>query len=206
MAYCSLKGSVSGTRIVFDQIEDINFDERATVPEYPTEAGFKVSDAVQKSLPALSVSGMISAHSLMDGGAQNINALETIIYNLRELYKTSEICTFYQYTEKSYGNLIIESLSIQKSTEVKDAYTIDLELKQMSFPVATIAKFYTTEEAYKKAMIEQMGPAAWIDMLAPADSPANWPYGPFLDEYGPYLDEKDIEIDEAGRTRRRMEE
>ena len=165
MAYCSLKGTESDIRIVFDQVDDIGSDERSSVPEYPTESGFKVSDATLKSLPSLTITGMLTAHSLASGGAHSITELEKVVYNLRELYRRSELCSFYQYNLKAYNNLIIEALSIKKTSEAMDSYTFDIEFKQMSFPVASIAKFYATEGDYTKAMIEQYGPAWWLEYI-----------------------------------------
>lgn len=136
--------SESKTTIYFDALETFSRDFSAATPEYPTEAGNKVSDAVLKSLPQVSASGLISANSLTIYGAQNQSQLEKVIDNLIGIYTRAELCKLYVGLTV-VDNLIISSLSIRRSSSTGYAYEVDITFKKMIFPVATVAKFYLPE-------------------------------------------------------------
>lgn len=130
--------------VVFDACEVVSQDFSATVPEYPTEAGNKVSDSVLKHLPGLVLSGVITAMSLDRGGAHSEEDLESLKDNLKALYASAELCTVYSGIA-AYGSLIIQDLSIKRDNSFGRAYSVDMTLKQMVFPSATVAKFSTSE-------------------------------------------------------------
>lgn len=132
--------------VYFDSFEAFSAEYSATVPEYPTEAGNKVSDAVLKSLPHFSGSGVISGMSMYADGCHSESEMLAACERLRQMYAEAKLVGLYVAGSHYISDLIIESLSIKRDNSMSRAVTIDVSFKQMKFPQATIAKFYTGED------------------------------------------------------------
>ncbi len=142
MGNCIFIGLTSGTQILFDLVEDVGLSLESTVPEYPTEAGNKVSDAVLKSLPTINLNGVMTAYSMADGGAHSVGSLENLKEALKSIYSSSELCQLI-YGRSSYPNLEIQSMNIGKRNDLKHGYNVEITFKQMVFPYAVTTQFYT---------------------------------------------------------------
>lgn len=149
--YSYLKSS-AGDIVVFDAVTSRTLNYQSTVPEYPTEAGFNVSDAVLKGLPTFDIEAVLSGMSLISTPGSGMADMQSAAEMLQKFYFDAELLEFNPSVNlgKNYGrkvkNLIIESLSFPEESTFGKAYQVRITFKQMQFPVAATAVFYVTDD------------------------------------------------------------
>ena len=162
----------SGNAVVFDATESRTLNYNSTIPEYPTEAGYKVSDAVLKSLPAFSVDGIISGMSI--NGGSTADRMYAYIELLKSFYFDARILTYYSGggsvdgRRRAIKNLIIETLSLPEEASFGKAVQVQMTFKQMQFPSAATAAFSVSSEYDLGGNSRAIGDANYVE-AAPND-------------------------------------
>lgn len=140
-------------RVYFDAVTTRTLNYMSTVPEYPTEAGYKVSDAVIAGLPSVEIDGVLSMMSTRANSDVSIMA-QAALGKLREFYFGANLLT-YVYGggavnpyQKRIKNLVIESLSFPEEASYGKAIQVRMSLKQMQFPKEAIGAFTVGEATY----------------------------------------------------------
>lgn len=143
------KQPVSVNGIEFDALISSTHTMNATVPEYPIETGFVVSDAIilnpeQLEMVLFVTNTPVTWYSIHGNDASRV---ESIINQLKELYYTAEPVTIIT-TDATYTDMAIESLSDNKSTEIGYAREIPISFKKIR---VTTAKTTTIPDSYGKS-------------------------------------------------------
>jgi len=147
MARATIPVSIAG--IEFDALISSDHKMEASVPEYATENGFKVSDTIILGQETLSMVLYLTdtpvtwynRHGANKGRVKNICA------KLQSLYYTAtpvKIVT----TDRTYNNMAIESITISKSLENGYAREIPISFRKIR---VTAAKFTTIPSSYGKS-------------------------------------------------------
>ena len=116
--------------IYFDAIIKRERTYESDVPEYPTEEGFYVSDAVMKKPLVLSVTAFISDTPVTWKQLRQKNRVSVTIKKLENLYFASKPVKF-ATSNKSYPDMVISSLTIPETEDMANAVEISLTLKQI---------------------------------------------------------------------------
>lgn len=149
------KKPVSIAGIEFDALISSDRSMEATVPEYTTESGFTVSDAIILNEETLSLVLYLTETPVTWSGRKDHGSghVETVISKLEELYYKREPVKVIT-SEKTYKNMAIEQLGISKSLEIGYAKEISVSLRQVrttKTKTTTIPKGYGKSGSTKKS-------------------------------------------------------
>lgn len=136
--------SVGG--IEFDALIDETRSYESTVPEYPVEEGFSVSDAIIKSPEALTMTLFITDTPVTwrSRHGSGPGRVEQVCSQLEELYFKSVPVTVVT-SDKTYTDMAIESISISKTAEIGYAREIPISFRKIrvtSLQTTTIPASY----------------------------------------------------------------
>lgn len=138
-------------------INDIEFDAliteehtyEATVPEYATEEGFSVSDAVLLNAETLKLSLFITETPVtwVDRHGSGQDHVDEVCKQLEELYYAKEPVTVVT-NSGTFNEMLIESITLTKSPDVGYAREIPISLKKLR---VTKAETTTIPDSYGKS-------------------------------------------------------
>jgi hypothetical protein len=138
-------------------INDIEFDAlisedrtmEATVPEYSTEDGFSVSDAIILNSETLSMVLYVSNTPVTwyNLHGSDKSRVDTVTKQLEELYYKAEPVTIVT-SDNTYTDMAIEGLSFSKSTETGYDREIPISFKKIR---VTTAKTTSIPDSYGKS-------------------------------------------------------
>lgn len=128
--------SVAGIR--FDAMIDRTEEHNATVPKYPVDEGFNVSDHVALDPLSLKMTLYVTATPVtwLSEHGSGYGRVERICGQLVSLYETRAMVNV-ATPAKSYDNMVIKSISIKQSVASGCAVEIPIELTKV---YATSAK------------------------------------------------------------------
>lgn len=117
----------------FDAIVSRSETMDADIPEYPTEAGYSVSDNVCLKALTLDVEAIISNTPVTwsDEHSPSQSRVETMCDELRKLWKAKEILTFTAGSDV-YENMCIESLTLPRKAENGSSVYVSFSMKQVT--------------------------------------------------------------------------
>ncbi len=135
--------------IAFDALISENRDFAATVPQYPVEEGYSVSDSIILSSEALSMVLMITDTPVtwLRQNGSGPGRCEQMCSELEDLYYQHTPLTIVT-SAKVYEDMAIESMSIGKSAENGYSREVSLSLKKIR---KTVAKTTTIPDSYGKS-------------------------------------------------------
>lgn len=143
------KRPVSINGLEFDALISEDRTLSSTVPEYPVENGYSVSDAIILSPELLSMTLFVTntpvtwrnRHGISSARVQNVvKRLEQMYYNRTPVV----IIT----TEKIYYNMAIENIGLSKNIETGPSREIPISFKKIN---VTSAKTTTIPDSYGKS-------------------------------------------------------
>ncbi len=139
--------SING--VEFDVLISITEALESTVPEYPVETGFVVSDSVILSPETLDMILFVSERPVTwkDRFGDATGRVEQVCQMLRELYFAKELVSV-TTSELAYTDMAIISISFTKSTDYGYAMEIPIKLKKVR---TTTASTTTIPESYGKS-------------------------------------------------------
>ena len=141
------KQPVSVNGIEFDALMSEDRGHEATVPEYPVETGFVVSDAIILGADTLNMVLFATDTPVTWRGHAGQGHADQVCQQLEELYYTAEPVTVVT-TDKVHTNMAIESIGIKKSTEIGYAKEVQIAFRKIR---TTSAKTTTIPESYGKS-------------------------------------------------------
>lgn len=124
---------VSIAGIEFDALIESTEKYNATVPSYPVDSGFSVSDNVAIDALELSLTLYLTATPVtwLSRHGSGESRMNTICNRLLDAYTQREPVTVIT-RDKSYTNMVISSISIEKSQDNVIARSIPVTLKQVT--------------------------------------------------------------------------
>lgn len=144
-----VKQPVSLDDIEFDALIEQEEKYEADVPEYPTEAGYSVSDNIALKPETLSMTLFVTNTPVTwrERFGANIDRVDGIVKQLKDLYFSRKLVTV-TTSESVYENMAITEISIRKSVEVGYAREIPIGLKKV---IVTESKTTTIPDSYGKS-------------------------------------------------------
>lgn len=139
--------SSGGRSAVFDALMKSTDGYSSTVPSYPTEPGFQVSDSIIIESPTLSMTLYLAKNPVTWRNSNGRNRVEHHAAMLENLYFAKSVCTVIT-TEKTYTNMAIESMSITKSEELGYDKQVDISFKKI---IVTSSKLVSIPDYYGKS-------------------------------------------------------
>lgn len=123
---------VSINGIEFDALISSTESYEASVPEYPVETGFTVSDTVILNAETLEMTLFLSNRPVtwVRRFGASANRVGQVTRQLRELYFQKSLVTV-STGSGSYTNMAITSLSIPRSNSMMDAVEIPIKFKKV---------------------------------------------------------------------------
>ena len=124
---------VSIDGIEFDALIDSEEKHEATVPEYPIETGFSVSDNIAISAMELSMTLYLTATPITwrESHGTGMDRLQSIPNQLLAKYEEREMISVVTQ-DKTYTNMVISSISIKKDADTGLAREIPVTLTQVA--------------------------------------------------------------------------
>lgn len=124
---------VSIDGIEFDALIDSEEKHEATVPEYPVETGYSVSDNIAIGAMELSMTLYLTATPITwrDSHGIGMDRLSSIPNQLLNKYEQRELISVVTQ-EKTYANMAISSISIKKDADTGLAREIPITLTQVT--------------------------------------------------------------------------
>lgn len=141
------KQPVSVNGIEFDALMSEDRGHEATVPEYPVETGFVVSDAIILGAETLNMVLFVTDTPVTWRGHAGRGHADQVCQQLEELYYTAEPVTVVT-TDKVHTNMAIESIGIKKSTEIGYAKEVQIAFRKIR---VTSAQTTTIPDSYGKS-------------------------------------------------------
>lgn len=141
------KQPVSVNGIEFDALISENRGYEATVPEYPVETGFVVSDAIILGAETLNMVLFVTDTPVTWRSHAGQGHADQVCNELEELYYTAESVTVVT-TDKVYTNMAIENIGFSKSTEIGYAKEVQIAFRKIR---VTSAKTTTIPDSYGKS-------------------------------------------------------
>lgn len=141
------KQPVSVNGIEFDALISENRGYEATVPEYPVETGFVVSDAIILGAETLNMVLFLTDTPVTWRSHAGQGHTEQVCKELEELYYTAEPVTVVT-TDKVYTDMAIENIGFSKSTEIGYAKEVQIAFRKIR---VTSAKTTTIPSSYGKS-------------------------------------------------------
>lgn len=141
------KQPVSVNGIEFDALMSEDRGHEATVPEYPVEDGFVVSDAIILGAETLNMVLFVTDTPVTWRSHAGQGHADQVCNELEELYYTAEPVTVVT-TDKVYTNMAIENIGFSKSTEIGYAKEIQIAFRKIR---VTSAKTTTIPDSYGKS-------------------------------------------------------
>lgn len=128
---------VDGTE--FDALLEQQADYTAEIPEYPVEAGYKVSDTIILNPMTLSVKLFVTPYPVTwrSRFGLTITRVQDVISRLLNSYQKRELITV-STTDDTYKNMGISSISISKPSGNGYVREISLELKEVKVTTTQI--------------------------------------------------------------------
>lgn len=139
--------SSGGRSAVFDALMKSTDGYSSTVPSYPTEPGFQVSDSIIIESPTLSMTLYLAKNPITWKNSNGINRVEHHVAMLENLYFAKSVCTV-STTEKTYTNMAIESMSITKSEELGYDKQVEISFKKI---IVTSSQLVSIPDSYGKS-------------------------------------------------------
>lgn len=139
--------SSGGRYAVFDALMKSSDGYSSTVPAYPTEEGFEVNDTIIIESPTLSMTLYLAKLPVTWKGSNGINRVEHHAAMLENLYFGKEVCVI-STTEKTYSNMVIESMSIAKSEELGYDKQVDISFRKI---IVTSSRLTSIPDSYGKS-------------------------------------------------------
>ena len=135
--------------IEFDALIDKSEDYSATVPQYPVDSGYSVSDNVALEPLSLKLTLYVTATPVtwLNKHGTGMQRVENICNQLLNVYKARSMISI-TTPSKSYSNMIIKSIRIQDTTTQGYAKEIPVEFVQVT---DTSAKTVTVPAEYERA-------------------------------------------------------
>lgn len=126
------KEPVSIAGIEFDALIDEKRDYSATIPSYPIESGFPVSDTIILDPLSLSMTLYLSNTPVtwLYRHGSDVNRVEKICDRIEEMWLSKELVKVVT-SDKIYTNMGITSLSIQKSSDYGYARQISISMTKV---------------------------------------------------------------------------
>ncbi len=123
---------VSVAGIEFDALIDSEESHEATVPEYPVENGYSVSDNIAISALELSMTLYLTATPVtwLSRHGSGEDRLQSIPNQLLAIYREREPITVVTQ-DKTYTNMAIKSISISRSADAGVAIEIPVTFQQV---------------------------------------------------------------------------
>lgn len=123
---------VSVAGIEFDALIDSEESHEATVPEYPVENGYSVSDNIAISALELSMTLYLTATPVtwLSRHGSGEDRLQSIPNQLLAIYREREPITVVTQ-DKTYANMAIKSISISRSADGGVAIEIPVTFQQV---------------------------------------------------------------------------
>ena len=131
----------------FDALISENRGYEATVPEYPVETGFVVSDAIILGAETLNMVLFVTDTPVTWRSHAGQGHADQVCNELEELYYTAEPVTVVT-TDKVYTNMAIENIGFSKSTEIGYAKEVQIAFRKIR---VTSAKTTTIPDSYGKS-------------------------------------------------------
>lgn len=148
----------NGKTVTFDALlsEDSNY--KNSVPAYPTEAGFKVSDSIIVDTPEINMTLMFANYPLTWKDLNGTRNVEANLAMLENIYFEKDVCVV-STTDRLYKNMAIESWRSSKAPDLNYDRQIDIKFKQI---VITEQQTIGIDGSYGKAgrTMEQSGNAS----------------------------------------------
>lgn len=140
---------VSINDLEFDALIDEERTMEATVPEYAVETGFTVSDAIIIGAEVLTMTLFVTNTPVTWNSihGNNPNRVEEVEKRLEEIFFTKEPVKVLT-SGKTYTNMAIESISINKTLEIGYAREIPISFRKIQ---TTEAKITTIPDSYGKS-------------------------------------------------------
>ena len=143
------KQPVSVAGIEFDALIESTEDYSASVPQYPIDEGYSVSDNVALEPMGLKMTLYVTAtpvtwRSRHGGGEARVRQ---VCDQLLALYESRELISVVT-GDGSYENMVIKSISFKKSVSVGYAREIPVEFSQVT---VTAARTTTVPESYARS-------------------------------------------------------
>lgn len=147
---------VSIAGIEFDAMIDRTEDHNATVPKYPIDAGYSVTDHVALEPLTLKMTLYVTATPVtwLARHGYGRSRPETVARQILGVYESRALVSV-STPNKSYDSMVIRSLTIKESATLGYAYEIPVELSHVT---VTSAKRVAIPEGYVRAG-ETMGNA-----------------------------------------------
>lgn len=150
--------SSGGASATFDALLKTTESYSSTVPAYPTELGFDVSDTIIMDSPVLSMTLLLAKTPVTWRHRNGSNRVEHHAAMLRNLYFQKAPCTI-MTSDRCYSSMAIESLSIAKSEDLGYDKQVDITFKKI---IVTASQTVTIPSYYGKSgpSEEQQGDAS----------------------------------------------
>jgi hypothetical protein len=118
--------------VIFDAAIERSRTYSADVPSYPVETGFKVSDAVLKNPMDIQLRAVISAMPLTHRYKTGLGmaSVQQRLNDLRQLFYSGNPITLVT-DSGSYSNMVIQSLTIPETSEMRNAAEVSITLRQV---------------------------------------------------------------------------
>lgn len=133
------KQPVSLNGIEFDAIIDGTQIYSASVPEYPIDAGYSVSDNAALDAATLEMTLYVTATPVTWLHRHGVGEyrIQSICNQITDLYASREFITVVT-ADKVYSNMVIENLEIKHSPEIGYAREISVTMKQVTVTAASV--------------------------------------------------------------------
>ena len=172
------KQPVSVAGIEFDALIESTENYSASVPQYPIDEGYSVSDNVALEPMGLKMTLYVTAtpvtwHSRHGGGEARVRQ---VCDQLLALYESRELISVVT-GDGSYENMVIKSISFKKSVSVGYAREIPVEFSQVT---VTAARTTTVPESYARSgkTAQSAGSASTTKLSDTTSTPAgDWQSG-----------------------------
>lgn len=140
---------VSINDLEFDALIDEERSLAATVPEYAVESGFTVSDTIIIGAEVLNMTLFVTSTPVTWNSihGNNPNRVEEVEKRLEEIFFTKEPVKIIT-SDKTYTNMAIENISINKTLETGYAREIPISFRKVQ---VTKAKTTTIPDSYGKS-------------------------------------------------------
>lgn len=139
--------SANGKSVTFDALLKQTDGYDSTVPSYPVETGFNVSDTIIIDSPTLSMTLYLAKTPVTWKNRNGTNRVEQHVAMLENLYFQKALCSI-STTEKSYANMAIESMSIVKSEELGYDKQVEISFRKI---IVTSTKTVGIPDSYGKS-------------------------------------------------------
>ena len=137
----------NGKSVTFDAQMNNAEDYVSTVPAFPTEKGFKISDTVIVEPPTLEMTLYLSNRPLTWKDRNGIGNVEANTALLENLYFERDACVV-STSDKVYKNMAITALKIQKTELSGGDKTVSVIFKQIAI---TQQQTVSIDNSYGKA-------------------------------------------------------